>query len=307
MRQFYAVTEDTIKSARTTLTSDISAGTMAIPVKNTAQYRTNRYICLSKEGDERAELIQITSIGNKIINVESPGTANAHYKDETVVQFDYNQRRLFRRTSPTAEWAHVAVESPRDIAVDNPLGTLFEDGDGTPDYEYIATYYNSFTQEGTTKIDAKTLLSTASNNLCSIQQIRDASGFSDNYNIPDTRLDEIRQDAQGEVWAALRNRYTFPITRKSSFLRRIVVDMCVGLLYINEYGSQVENVALNGYEKLKEARGKLGKLASGEYTLYDEVEDEDNALSTRDTISFYPDNTTEDEDDERMFSIGDEF
>ena len=131
--------------------------------------------------------------------------------------------------------------------------------------------------------------------------------MEDNEYIPDAKLDEIRQDAQGEVWAALRNRYSFPLTRKSSFLRRVVLDLCVGLLFVNEYGSQVENIALDGYRKLEDAREKLAKLASGDYTLYDEIEDEDNTLSTRDTISFYPDNTAEDEDEDIIFRIDDEF
>ena len=138
MRQFYVPTEDNIKSVRTELSEDIATSTMAIPVKNPAQFRANKYLCITREGTERAELILITSVDktNKILNLESPGTSFAHYEDEVCVQFDYNQRRLYKWSDLSDDWYHIPVESPRDIGVDNPKGTLFEDGDGGPEDKY---------------------------------------------------------------------------------------------------------------------------------------------------------------------------
>ena len=83
--------------------------------------------------------------------------------------------------------------------------------------------------------------------------------------------------------------------------------MTVGTLFIDEYGLDVQNVAKDGYKRLEDARVRLLKLAEGEYTLYDESEEEDQALSTRDTIDFYPDNSTDGEDDERVFKMGMKF
>lgn len=309
MRQFYAVTEDLIKSAHTTLPAELVIGSTEITVPNVAQFRANKYILLSEEGTERAELHLITEISTTLnkITIAAPGTKFTHYEDEPLVQFDYNQRRFYKWSALSEDWSHVAVESPRDIAVDCPLGTLFEDADGTPEDKYCATYYNAFTEVGTEPDDAKSVLGTETANLCSIMQVRVAAGWRDNYNIPDSVIDEARQDAQGEVWAALREKYTFPITRKSSFLRRIVVDMAVGILFTNEYGKEVQNIAVDGYAKQEDARKRLDKLASGLYTLYDEIEEEDQASSDRGSVKFYPDDSTEDEDDERIFSIGDKF
>ena len=309
MRQFYAVTEDEIKSAYTTLPANLAIGSTEITVTNVSQFRANKYILLSKEGTERAELHLISSVNetnNKIV-IPSPGTRFTHYKDEPLVQFNFNKRRLYKWSTLSNDWYHIAVESPRDIAVDCPLGTLFEDADGTPADKYCATYFNSYTSVGTEPDDAKSVIGTDSTNLCSIMQVRKAAGFEDNYNIPDSVIDEVRQEAQGEVWAALHKRYTFPITRKSSFLRRIVIDMAVGMLLLDEYGSEVENVAKDGYKKIEDARKRLGKLADGTYSLYDEEEDETQSQSERGTVDFYPDNTTEGEDDERIFSMGDKF
>jgi hypothetical protein len=83
--------------------------------------------------------------------------------------------------------------------------------------------------------------------------------------------------------------------------------MAVGYLFIDEYGMDVQNVALDGYKRLEEARGRLQKLIDKEYVLYDEDEDSDQATSDVGTPSFYPDDTTEDEDDERVFSMGMKF
>ena len=80
--------------------------------------------------------------------------------------------------------------------------------------------------------------------------------------------------------------------------------MAVGYLFIDEYGLDVQNVAKDGYKRLESARGMLMKLVSKEYVLYDEDEEEDQALSEGATPSFYPDDSTEDEDDERIFNIG---
>lgn len=314
MRQFYAPTEDIIKSARSWFASDHSAGVTELTFKNVAQMEANKYICLGREGDETSELKLITEVDsdNNTVTIDS-ATIFPHYKDSSVTQFDYNQRKLYYRATSDDSWIHVASESPKNIAVDVPLGTLFEHSSGEATYQYCCTYYNSTTATETSTDDAEVVGSTSSStNLCSIQQIRVSAGWQDNFYISDSRIDEARQEAQGEVWASLRKRYSFPITKNSSFLRRIVIDMAVGLLYIDEYGADVQNVALDGYKKIEDARERLMKIAEGEYTLYDESEDEDQTLSTRDTVVFYPDETTDEDanpedDDYRRFSMGMKF
>lgn len=308
MRQFYAPTEDVIKSAHSVLTSDVASGATSIPVKNTAQFEVNKYLCISAEGNERAELKLISEIDAdaKTITVSSV-TRFTHYKDESVTQFDYNQRLLYKYDSVTQTYIQVAGESPKDIAVDCPLGTLLEDSNGVAGDKYKATYYNEETTQGTSLDDSEEVIGTGSTNLVSIEIIRREAGFRDNFAISDARIDEARVEAQGEVWAALHRKYTFPLTRKSSFLRRIVTDLAVGWLFIGEYGAEVQNMARDGYKRLEDARVRLDKLAKGFYTLYDEEEEEEQTLADRGTISFYPDDSTEDTDSERMFSVEDKF
>lgn len=313
MRQFYAPIEDIIKSAKSQFSADVPAGSTNISLKNTTGMTANKYIVLGRIGDETSELKKISSITDEDTIVVDSATLFPHYLDGYVTQLDYNQRKLYSRASATASWAEVSADSPKDIVVDSPLGTLFEDSAGTSTTQYISTYYNEALVIETEQDDADIVYGTDSSvNLCTIQQIRVSAGWQDNYYVPDSRIDEARQQAQGEVWAMLRNKYTFPLTRNSKFLERIVIDMAVGFLFIDEYGLDVQNVAKDGYKKIEDARIKLTQLAQGVYTLYDETEDEDQELSSRGTVSFYPDATTDEDaspenDDERIFSIGMKF
>lgn len=313
MRQFYAPTEDIIKSAHGFMGVDHAAGVTTVVLKNTSQFEAGKYICLGREGDETSEVRLISTVDSSTNLTISLATTFAHYVDQPTTQFDYNQRVLYSRANATASWLEVSTDSPKDIAVDTPLGTLFEDAAGISTTQYICTYYNVFTETETLQADAKIVYGTAvSTNLATIQQIRNSAGWQDNYYISNARIDEVRQQVQGEVWASLRNRYTFPLTRSSSFLQRIVVDLAVGYLFIDEYGQRVQNIALDGNKRLADARALLQGLAGGSYTLYDESTGEDQSLSPGDTIKFYPDNTTNEDNspengDERVFSMGMKF
>lgn len=313
MRQFYAPTEDIIKSAHGFFGQDHAANVTTIVLKNTSQFEAGKYICLGREGDETSELRLISTVDSSTNITVALATTFPHYIDQPTTQFDYNQRVLYSRATSAGAWVEVGADSPKNIAVDSPLGTLFEDAAGTSATQYICTYANVFLETETLQADAKVVVGTASStNLCTIQQIRNAAGWQDNYYISNPRIDEVRQQVQGEVWAALRNRYTFPLTRNSGFLQRIVVDMSVGYLFIDEYGQRVQNVALDGNKRLSDARTLLQGLAEGSYTLYDDVLGTDQPLSPRDTIKFYPDDTTNEDNnpengDERVFSMGMKF
>jgi len=313
MRQFYAPTEDIIKSAHGFLSADHAAGVTIINLKNTSQFEAGKYICLGREGDETSELRLISSVDSSTAITISVVTTFPHYVDQPTTQFDYNQRKLYSRASAVAAWAQVVTDSPKNIAVDTMLGTLFEDSAGTSTTQYICTYYNVQGATETAQADASIVTGTStSTNLATIQQIRNSAGWQDNAYISNARIDEVRQMVQGEVWAMLRSKYTFPLTRNSGFLQRIVVDMCVGYLFIDEYGQRVQNIALDGNKRLADARLLLKGLADGTYTLYDESTETDQALTSTATIKFYPDDSTDEandpeNDDERIFSIGMKF
>lgn len=309
--QFNAVLEpDVAVSERSEIRSDIATGVTEIPVKNARKFTNNKYLCIGQYGEETSELRKIvdTDEANRTVTVDT-ATTYPHYQDNPVFQFLFNQRRFYRWNASTEAWDHLSSEgSPKDIEVDNPQGTFFEDSEGTTDNKYKATYMNVAEAVESSLVDAEEIYGGGlSTDLISLYRIRYSAGFKENYSIEDSYIDQYRQDAQGEVWAALRKRYTFPLTKNSSFLRNIVRDLAVGFIWLDQYSGNAEKVKASE-SRIAEARKRLNGLADGTYILYDETEDEDQTETGKGGgLSFYPDDTTEDTDDERIFKLQDEY
>lgn len=308
---FNAVLEpDVAITEQSSLRSDISAGVREIPVKNASKFTGNKYLCLGQYGDETAELRKIESVSesDRTVTVDV-ATLYPHYQDDPVFQFLYNKRKFYRWNATAGIYEHMSSEgSPKEIEVDNPQGTFFEDSEGTTENKYKATYVNVAGNVETSILDAKDILGGGlSTDLISLYRIRYSAGFKENYSIEDSFIDEYRVEAQGEIWAALRKRYTFPLTKYSSFLRNIVRDMAVGLIWLDQYSGNDVKVK-SAERRIKDARLRLKGLANGTYTLYDEDEEENQTeTGVGGGFSFYPDDTTDDTDDERMFELKDEF
>ncbi len=309
--QFTAVLEpDIAVTERSELRADIAAGVTTIPVKNARKFETNKYLCIGQFGNETSELRRIidTSVDDRTITIEI-ATTYPHYLDDPAFQFLYNKRKFYRYNSTTATYDHLASDgSPKDIEVDNPQGTFFEDSDGTTSDIYKATYLNTTDLVETSIDDAKAIYGGGlSTDLVSLYRIRYSAGFKENYSIEDSYLDQYRQDAQGEVWAALRLRYTFPLTKNSSLLRNIVKDLAVGFIWLDQYSGNAIKVK-SAENRLASARERLKGLADGTFILYDEDTATDQAETGKGSgLSFFPDQNTDDTDDERIFKLSDQF
>jgi len=309
--QFNAVLEpDVAITERSELRSDIAAGVTEIPVKNASKFEGNKYLCIGQYGKETSELRKITGTdeSSRAITIDT-ATTYPHYQDDPAFQFLYNKRKFYRWNTTANIWEHLSSEgSPKDIEVDNPQGTFFEDSGGTQDNKYKATYLSVVGSVESSVLDAKEITGGGlSTDLISLYRIRYSAGFKENYSIEDSYIDQYRQDAQGEVWAALRNRYTFPLTKNSSFLRNIVRDMAVGFIWLDQYAGNTEKVR-SAEARLKAARERLDGLATGKYILYDEDAGADQAETGRGGgLSYYPDESTEDTDDDRIFELKDKF
>ena len=309
--QFNAVLEpDIATNERSELSADLAAGQTVIPVKNASKFTVDKYLCFGELGKETSELRKINEVNEaaKTVTVET-ATTYPHYQNDAVIQFIYNKRRFYRYNTVTEEYDHLSSEgSPKEIEVDNPQGTYFEDSDGTQSDKYKATYLNVAEQVETSLDDAKEIYGGgASTDLISLYRIRYSAGFKENYAIEDSYLDQYRQDAQGEVWAALRTRYQFPLTKNSSFLRNIVRDLAVGFVWLDQYAGNSEKIR-SAEDRLKEARKRLSGLADGTYTLYDESTATDQTETGKGGgLSYFPDDNTDNTDDERIFTLNQDF
>ena len=309
--QFNAVLEPDVSiNERSELRSDIDAGVTEIPVKNASKFAGNKYLCIGQYGNETSELRKIVSLNEseRTVTVDT-ATTYSHYQDDAVWQFLFNKRKFYRWNATSGSWEHLSSEgSPKEIEVDNPQGTYFEDSEGTQDNIYRATYLNVAEQIESSVLDAKSITGGGvSTDLISLYRIRYSAGFKENYSIEDSYIDQYRQDVQGEVWATLRTRYDFPLTKNSSFLRNIVRDLAVSSIWLDQYSGNAEKTnAAN--ERMKNARERLTGLASGKYVLYDETEDENQTETGKGGgLSYFPDDNTDDTDDKRIFKLDDDF
>jgi len=309
--QFNAVLEpDVAITERSGLRSDIAAGVTEIPVKNASKFAGNKYLCLGQYGNETSELRKIVNLSesDRTVTVDT-ATTYPHYQDDPVFQFLFNKRKFYRWNTISGSWEHLPSEgSPKEIEVDNPQGTFFEDSEGTQSHTYRATYLNVAGSVESSIEDAKSITGGGlSTDLISLYRIRYSAGFKENYSIEDSYIDQYRQDAQGEVWAALRNRYQFPLTKYSSFLRNIVRDLAVAFIWLDQYAGNTEKIR-SAEERARASRGRLRGLADGTFILYDEDTDSDQAETGRGGgLSYFPDENTDDTDDERIFKLADEF
>jgi len=309
--QFNAVLEpDVAITERSELRADIAAGVTIITVKNASKFTGNKYLCIGVLGNETAELRRIVSVSeaNRTVTVDTV-TLYVHSQDDPVSQLLYGQRKFYRYNATSGSWEHMATDgSPKDIEVDNQQGTFFEDSEGTQDNIYRATYLNTYDNVETSILDAVSITGGGvSTDLISLYRIRYSAGFKENYQIEDSYVDQYRQDAQGEVWAALRVRYTFPLTKNSSFLRNIVRDLAVGFIWLDQYSGNDVKVK-SAEQRIADARKRLSLLAKGVYTLYDETNDEDQVETGKGGgLSYFPDGNTADTDDARIFKLSDKF
>jgi len=308
---FNAVLEpDIAVTERSEIRTDIAAGVTIIPVVNASKFVGSKYLCLGQYGDETSELRKILDVSEseRTVTIDT-ATTYPHYQGDAVFLFLYNKRKFYRWNAVSESWEHLSSEgSPKDIEVDNPQGTFFEDSEGTQSNIYRATYLNVVASTETSIEDAKSIAGGgASTDLISLYRIRYSAGFKENYSIEDSYIDQYRQDAQGEVWAALRLRYTFPITKSSSFLRNIVRDMAVGFIWLDQYSGNAVKVR-SAEDRIADARKRLSGLADGTYILYDEDTEKDQVETGKGGgLSYFPDENTDDTDDERIFTMHDEY
>lgn len=309
--QFVAVLEpDVAITERSELRSELASGETVIPVENASKFSSNNYLCIGQPGEETSELCKIVSVdeSNRTVTVNT-ATIYTHYEDDPVYQLLYNQRKFYRLNTTTSTYEHLSSEgSPKDIEVDNQQGTYFEDTSGTEDDTYKATYVNSAKATETSLDDAEAIAGGGkSTDLISLYRIRYSAGFKDNYAIEDSYIDQYRQDAQGEVWAKLRKRYEFPLTKYSSFLKNIVRDIAVGYIWLDQYTGNEQKIN-QAWKRINSAEEKLNGLADGAYILYDEDEEEDQTETGKGGgLGFFPDENTDDTDDERLFELADEY
>lgn len=307
MKVLLAPTEDFIRRNRAQLAGDASKGSSVdLTFDNSAGFSANDYIVVGTEGSDTAELVQITAITDNTVTVNT--LQLDHRKDEPIVGYRFNQRKFYGSTSATGSFFELTTSgSPKDIAVDDPTGTLLE-YNGDEGYTYFkATYYNSTETAESSLDDATAVLADESTRYCSLYAIRVHAGIAKNPYIDDGRVEAKRKQAENEVNSFINARYSLPLTNSSgeqevpALITRCTVLLAAGYLDYEEYMDDSE-----GVKWLGEARGILKRLQnpSGQQLLGSDNK-EMQTHSGAGQLNGYPNNGTTDQPP--VFSMIDRF
>jgi len=309
--------ENAIKSEKSAVgASQTSVGT-ALELENNQGLLVNDFVCVGREGSEKAELKQIDTVNSDQKNIAlKTATKFIHLQFEEVVKFLYNKRRIYRKLVGETSFSLIATI---DIEVDRPLGTFYTDDTGVDTAQYKATYYNSVTMVETSINDARAVYGSGGNHYCLLDEIREEAGFNSNDNIEDERIFRLRARSEGEVNASLVTNYSMPLNTQTywedssaqELIRQITILLSAGWLLWQEYPDERENgTSKDGLVKIKEARSMLKDIRENRLLLLGS-DNEELSPATGVGITGYPNDSmvsipdsNHDNDDNYIFQLG---
>lgn len=305
MKTLIAPTEDFIKTERTKLAADVSAGSnVTLTLENNDGMAQNTYIVIGREGSEKAELQQINAAVSGATDVQVATLKFAHKAGEQVTVYRYNQRKFYGSETATGTYTELTDDgSPVTMQVDDPQGTKIEYTDTVYSY-FKATYYNSTTTEETSESDASATLADETARYTSIHAIKVQAGLTQNPYITDDRIERKRKQAENEINSHIFTRYTLPLTEIPELIKNICTLLAAGYIDFEEFGPEGE-----GKKWLGEARGMLKAIQDGRQRLIGEDGTEIAHSTTKNQLQGYPDNdgTSDSDTPQSMFQIDQEF
>jgi len=250
----------------TYLSDDATAGT-SLSVENAQGFVANDYIVIGRMGNEMAELRKIASVTSNTITLSS-ATNFSHVDGTQVQKILFNQRKFYRSDSETGTYQLIAT---KDIEVDRPDGTFYEDSAGTSSSWYKATYYNEYTLTETSLDDAIACQAAESDHYTSLDEIRKQAGFEEAFGISNENISEYRDEAESEFESSISSIYTIPLSSKPKIVRQIIDLLAAGNLLIKEYGMEADiEISKSGQRMIDRAYELIGKIVKGELKLLDD-------------------------------------
>jgi hypothetical protein len=151
---------------KTYISTAVSAGATALPVKNNNSFAALDRILVGEQGRERTDLLGVSSVSGATTITASSGTSYGHDPDEPVYRLRYDQVKFYRST--TGSTGTYSVLTTANLDFDNEEGiTTYDDTSGLSTYYYKVSYYNS----------ASTLESALSDPVLGAGYVRNSVGF----------------------------------------------------------------------------------------------------------------------------------
>lgn len=274
---------------RSQLTAAAAVGATTITVESSDGFEANTPLILGKGAQDGCELAVVASVPSATQITLTAALTYAHDAYEPVTGLVGRKMRIYR--APNVDGAvpddsAFAALASRTLDVDQ-TSTYYVDSEGSASYWYKLTYFNDLNLDETDLSAAVAARGDDFGHYASLSQIRSKAGFDGATNLSDQRIDIERRAAEDEINTALKDYYTVPFVKPvPSDITSLTIQLAAGLLLMSVYGAS----HAQGKELTKSARARLEALRNGGGTLADSTD-----APASSGVSFYPDDTTEDE------------
>lgn len=305
---------------QTELNADVAVGATTISPKSTDNLTANHLLYLGRTGSEGGEKVTIDAIASETsLTIDAPGTTKPHSQFEPVYRLFGDQLKVYRALnvdgSTPADGSFSLLGTPLDIDFDD-VQTSYTDPDGSEDYWYKYTFYNSVSTEETDIAATNAVRGGNVGNYASITAVRREAGLLTNRNISDAMIDEQRQTAQALINARLGGRYIVPFSGSiNPLVEKMTVMLAAGWLLLRNYGPNVTLNTNDGNARVNwvtnnEGTGILDKLDKGEMKLTGADGVVTGSNSTQGEVTSWPNDSTDTAASnvgggERMFRVSD--
>lgn len=124
------------------LANDYSGGVTSIEVKQTERFAANDRIMIGEQGQEKTEIVTVSSVSSDDTTLTVGATSFAHSADDPVTVLQFDQVKIYRST--TGSGGSYSVLDTVDLDVDNAtLQTIYDDTSGLSTYYYKVSFYHS--------------------------------------------------------------------------------------------------------------------------------------------------------------------
>ena len=280
MQILSAPTEDSVLTELTYLSDDVAAASNSLSVENAQGLATDDYIVIERVRSETAEIVKIATVLGTTITL-SAGVSFVHKDGTRVQKILFNERKFYRASSEAGVYALLGT---KDIEVDRPDGTFYEDITGTSSHWYKATYFNSNPPTLETDLaDAVACKAAESEHYTSLWDIRKQAGFEEAFGIKDETIADYRDEAENEFESAVVTIYTIPLSPKPKIVRQIINLLAAGNILIKEYGMEADiEISKSGQRMLDRAYELIGKIVDGKLKL---VDDDGNEIGLKSSVT----------------------
>jgi hypothetical protein len=289
----------------TVLTADTPAGSGVLAVDNSVDFSGGVFVLVGGPGSKIAEIIQAATVElpNQIPLVSN--TMLAHEQNESIVALFANQINIYVAANPPSNLqppdSQFTLQATINIDANNET-TSYTDVNGSGNFWYKSTYYNSSSTAETDIASSSAIRGNYTPNYCSITDIRKTAGMMANPYISDVDIDAKRTEAQNQIDGILNGMYTIPFQPPvDKMILGITRMLAAGMLMIDDPGAAGSGSAIytEGKDKIADAEAMLAMVAARKYILTDAAGDQIISPSSSSSKSF-PDATTTLESPGRM-------